>query len=385
MTKKLSDRVSKWSVLPTASFHGKILQLQESGEKIIDLTVGISNLPIPKSGEKAAINSIKTNNVPYTAITGTAELKGAIQKKLAGENKIKVDTSNIIVTTGAKQAIFQALYSITNPGDEILLFSPNWPAYTQMASMLKLTPKFLPLDQISSLGKMSVGPKAKVFILNNPHNPTGKIFTKQELQEVGSFIRKNNLWCLSDESYEKLNYQENHLSFQTVNPDLKSRIITTFSVSQSFSMMGWRLGYAVADKEIIEAMEAIQSSITAGTSAVTQTAVANIINTEEDYVKKLTAEFKKRRDLVYPKLSSIPWMKCDLPDSGPYFWCDITSLTKNSLEFTSKLLQKQKVALMPGEAFGAPGWIRIAFNVAPVQILEEAIKRIVKFEKDYDN
>lgn len=386
LNKLLSNRVSEWSVLPTASHHGKIVAMQHAGKKIIDLTIGISNVPIPKEGSQAAIRAIKTNNVPYTAIGGMEELKTVLQKKLDKENAIRAHTSNILVTTGAKQAIFQALYALTDPNDEVALFRPYWPAFTQILTMLKLKPRFIDLNDIPLLPTKTLGKQVKVLIVNNPHNPTGKIFNTHELETVALFAKKNNLIVIADESYEKLIYEGNYKSFSSiVDAKMREKLITTFSASQSFSMMGWRFGYAVANKEIIAAMEAVQSSITAATSAITQTAVTNSLPKERYYVKKLQDDFRKRRDTIYEKISQIHWITCAKPQSGPYFWCNIEKLTKNSMQFVDKLLEQQKVAVMPGEIFGTPGLIRIAFNVQSIPVLEEAVKRIAAFGDYYES
>lgn len=383
MARALSNRVSKWEVLPTAALHGEVLEMQQQGVDIIDLTIGISNRPIPDSGKQAAIQAITTNDVPYTAITGSSKLKTAIQQKLQKENNISCDLEQILVTTGAKQAIFQTLYVLTNPGDEVAMVTPYWSAYTQIAAMLKLTPVFFTIDDIPNLAGKKYSPKLKALLFDLPHNPTGKVFRKDELKAVVSFAKKNNLYIIADESYEKLVYEGQQISLATIDKEFRNNIITIFSVSQSFSMMGWRLGYAVASKKIIAAMEAVQSSITAATSAVTQAAVAALLPNEALYVKSLREEFQQRRDVIYQKLTDIPWMQCDLPQSGPYFWCNIQQLTANSLDFAATLLQEKKVAVMPGEALGSPGWIRLAFNVQPIPVLEDAVHRIAQFGETY--
>lgn len=377
----LSHRVSAWSVLPTAAFHGEILALQNAGEKVIDLTIAISNRPIPDKGKEAALQAIQANNAPYTEIGGSTELKRAIRYKLKQENSIVTKNENIIVSTGAKQAIFEALYVLTNPGDRIALFRPCWPAFTQMMAMLKLNPVFLDFDDIHELSNSKNNPNIKVLILNNPHNPTGKVFTRNELEAVASFVKKQNVFVITDESYEKLVYEGEFINFRTIDESLKDRIVTVFSVSQSFSMMGWRLGYAIAQKEVIQAMNAIQSSITAAPSAITQTAVLGSITSQNTHIKNLVSDFKQRRNAIYKQIAAIEWITCKLPPSGPYFWCNIEKVTSDSLQFSRKLLDEQKVAIMPGEAFGTPGWIRIAFNSQPIPVLETAVKRIETFGK----
>lgn len=384
MNNKFSNRVLEWSVLPTASLHGQILELQQQGESIIDLTIGISNRAIPEAAQEAAKQAIESNQISYTAISGSNNLKKVILSKLAKQNKISVELENIIVTTGAKQAIFEMLYVLTNPGDQVAMITPYWSAYTQIATMLNLESTFLKLTEIPTLSKKKVDPKLKVLLFDLPHNPTGKVFTKAELIEVISFAKQNNLYILADESYEKLVYEGQQISLATVDPDFADHIVTVFSLSQTFSMMGWRIGFAVANPEIIAAMEALQSSITAGTSGLSQVAAAAIIDNESEYISKLVEDFKERRDIIFSKIKQIPWIAADLPASGPYFWCNIQKLTSNSLDFAKQLLAEQKVALMPGEAFGEPGWIRIAFNVQSLDVLEQAIAKIAQFGEKYE-
>jgi len=380
---QLSNRVSTWSILPNAALHGKILELQNAGEEIIDLTIGISDLPIPEVGKKAAISTIKNNIVPYTAVSGDSGLKRAIQQKLKTQNKISAEFKNIIVSTGAKQAIFQALFVLTNPGDKVVLIKPYWPAYTQTLKMLKLEPFVIDINDIANINNIILDAKVKVLLFDLPHNPTGKVFTRKELGNFVSFAKKNNLLIIADESYEKLIYEGEQITLATLDKSMQNNILTTFSVSQSFSMMGWRLGYSVGNEEIISAMEAVQSSITAATPYVSQKAVSAILNTSDEYTSKLVHEFKKRRNAIYPKLNKIDWLMVENPASGPYFWCNIEKITKNSLKFSQRFLEEQKIAVMPGEPFGTPGWIRVAFNVQPTSVLEDAVKRLALFGKTY--
>jgi aspartate aminotransferase len=380
---QLSERVTDWSILPSAALHGKILELQNRGEKIIDLTIGISDRPIPVEGKNAAISAIKNNHVFYTAVGGDNQLKREIKNKLKNQNKLFYDYENIIVTTGAKQAIFEALYVLTNPGDKVAIIKPYWPAYMQAIKMLKLEPFIIDIDDVSS-NKLPIQDDIKILLFDLPHNPTGKVFSKQELINLISFAKKNSTFIIADESYEKLVYEGKQISLATLDESMRDRTLTIFSASQSFSMMGWRLGYALGNKEIISAMEGVQSSITAAPPYLSQISVAAALQNNGDYTQKLVADFKKRRDVIYPKLKEIKWLTCTLPESGPYFWCNIEKLTKNSVDFAKKILEGEKIAIMPGEPFGAPGWIRIAFNVQKIPVLRNVVKRLAQFGNNYE-
>ena len=322
---------------------------------------------------RAAMNAIKNNEVPYTPVAGTPALKEAISNKVWRENRIKAKSSEIIVTSGAKQAIFETLFVLTNPGDKIILFKPCWPALINICALLQLKPFFL---DISQKGHKSISEfrRAKVIILVNPHNPTGKVFSISELKSLVLFARRNKMTIISDESYEKLIYEGKHSSITSIAP--RSNIITVFSTSQTFSMMGWRLGYAIAPPKIIEAMEKVQGPITAGASAVSQAATEAALKTTSP--QKILNEFLARRDYLFSTLIKIPWIRCSKPKGGAYLWCDISRLTKSSAFFANDLLTKKRVAVMPGESFGAPGYIRISFNSAPLSVLHKAVKAIEK-------
>jgi aspartate aminotransferase len=265
----------------------------------------------------------------------------------------------------------------------VVLIKPYWPAYTQMLSMLKLESFTIDLDKLNTIKDIKTDSKTKILLFDLPHNPSGKVFTKKELLDLIAFAKNNNLFIIADESYEKLIYDGEQRSLVTLDKTMKENIMTIFSVSQSFSMMGWRLGYAAANKNIISAMEAVQSSITAATPYISQTSVTAIIN-NTSYSKDLVTKFKKRRDSIYTKLKDIDGITVELPESGPYFWCDIKKITKNSLDFSEKFLKKEKIAIMPGEPFGTPGWIRIAFNVHEIPVLEDAVSRLASFIKTYE-
>jgi len=379
---QLSDRVTGWTLQPNTALHGKILELQNAGEKIIDLTIGISDRPIPEESKNAAISAIKDDHVPYTAVGGDSELKHAIQNKLKNQNKLEYELENIMVTTGAKQAMFEALYVLTNPGDKVAIIRPYWPAYIQVMKMLKIEPFIIDVNDI--LNGKNVQVNTKVLLFDLPHNPTGKVFSKEELLSLISFAKKNNIFIIADESYEKLIYEGEQISLATLDESMQDNILTIFSASQSFSMMGWRLGYAVGNKEIITAIEAVQSSITAATPYISQTAVAAALQTNDAYTEKLVTGFKERRNEIYPQLKEIQWLECKLPASGPYFWCNIEKLTKNSVDFAKQLLEKEKIAVMPGEPFGTPGWIRIAFNVNQIPVLKDVVTRLAGFGENYE-
>lgn len=384
MKSHIIENLFELKPLPTAELHGIVLEMQNAGEKIIDLTIGISNLPIPDAAKIAAILSINNDKSFYTAISGDSKLKLAIQQKLIKQNELDYELDSIIVTTGAKQAIFESLYILTKPGDHVAIIRPYWPAHTQALKILKLVPFVIELDDIIRGNKIPNNPNVKVLLIDLPNNPTGKIFTVSQLISLLKFAKENNIYIIADESYEKLIYEGNHTSLATLDESMKDSILTVFSASQSYSMMGWRIGYAAGNKKIISALESVQSIITSATSYLSQTALTAALATDKTYNKNLITEFKKRRDTIFPKLTSIPWMECELPSSGPYFWCNIEKLTTDSAEFCTRLLEKEKIAVMPGDAFGTPGWIRIAFNIMPVAVLEDAVSRISSFGNTYE-
>lgn len=374
---QISQRIANARPLATTAMHARVEALREAGEKVVDFSIAISHFAAPESVRQAAAALAMSENLAYTAVGGGRALRTQLAAKVARENRIDATPSEIIVTNGAKQALYESLYVLTDPGDKIIIFRPYWPAYVATAQLLQLDVILVDLPKTLSAEFVSRLPAAKLVILNNPHNPTGKVWSEMELGALGEWLHTNGAGCIVDESYEKLVFAGEHSSLAASMDWRDLGIVTIFSASQSYAMMGWRAGFAVAPERVIAAMEALQGPITAAPSALTQAALGAAFDSAESH--ELVTDYRARRDLIVSMFASVSWAAVIPPDSGPYLWCDVSALGCDTIGFAEKLLSAYRVAIMPGDALGEPGYIRIGFIADDIGTLRRGIEAVIRF------
>lgn len=378
----ISNRIAHSRPLATTAMHGRAEALRNAGERVIDLSIAISHFPAP-AAVLAAVNAAldQQRTMPYTEVGGALRVREALRAKLRSENGIEAGVDEIIVTNGCKQAYYQALYAMTDPGDRIAVFRPYWPAYLATAELLGLEvtmadlPDTLTPDTLASFGKV------KALVLNNPHNPSGKVFTRAELEHILDWAALRGVHLIVDESYEHLIFDGEHVSLASVCQDQRDwrdiGIVTMFSASQSYAMMGWRVGFALAPQHIVKAMQNVQGPITAAAPHLSQVAAAAAFATGAPHA--MMRDYRVRRDLVLRHLAEVPWIGMRAPASGPYLWGDVRALTVDTVGFAERLIEQERVALMPGDALGVPGFIRIGYISDDHATLMEGVRRIVDF------
>jgi aspartate aminotransferase len=293
------------------------------------------------------------------------------------ENGIDARAEEIIVTNGAKQALYEALYVLTDPGDSVIVFRPHWPAYVASAELLGLKVLMVDLPETVDEAFLDSLPSAKLMIINNPHNPTGRVFSRQDLRWLCAWMRQRHCHAIVDESYEKLIFDSQHVSLGACADWRALGVVTLYSASQSYAMMGWRAGFALAPEHVVTAMETLQGPITAAPSALTQVALAAAFASGDPHAMR--EDYRARRDLVLAMLAPLPWMRISAPASGPYLWADVRALGCDTVGFAERLLAERGVAIMPGDALGVPGFIRIGYICDDVYTLMEGVRRLVAF------
>jgi aspartate aminotransferase len=375
---KTSARIASSRPLATTAMHGRVESLRAEGQEVIDFSIAISHFPAPRpvlDAVSAAIEHQRT--MPYTSVVGALEVRTRLAAKLAKENGIEADAAEIIVTNGAKQALYEALYAITDPGDSVLIFKPHWPAYLATSQLLGLRPILadLPAEITPQLLDSLEAPK--VVIINNPHNPTGKVYTRGELELLRAWVERIGAQVIVDESYEHLIFDGGHTSLAALCDWRKIGVITIFSASQSYAMMGWRVGFALAPAEVANAMQTLQGPITAAAPHLSQVAADVAFATGAP--REMMAEYRQRRDLAVKLFAGVPWIVMHAPASGPYLWGDVRRLTMDTNGFAERLIEQKKVAIMPGDALGVPGFIRLGYISDDVSTLREGIRRIIEF------
>ncbi len=375
----------------TMSLHAEVARLKATGVDIISFAVGELDVNSPDSAKRAAIKAIDENFTRYTVSDGIAELRQEIARSLSAETGQNFAMEQIIVSNGSKQASFNLLAAVLNRGDEVIIPSPYFPSHLRQVELLGATPVLLETAlsddfQIKpDLLKSLVTDKTKVLLLNSPHNPTGAVYTLETLSGVAEIVKEKDILLLSDEVYLGLVFPpaEEH-SMLKLFPELKSNFLIAGGFSKSFAMTGWRVGFAAGPLEIIEAAGIIQSNTTTNVCSISQKAALAALQEEPDFVKKLLPELISKRDTALKILNSINGLECLVPSGAFYLFPLITKFlgktydgnkVETSQDIASYLLRKHGLAVVPGESFGAPGFIRLNFSICQTD-LQKGLKRL---------
>lgn len=361
------------------------------GIHVVNFSAGESDFDTADNIKQKAIDAINSGFTKYTPVSGTLKLRQAIGEKLKQDENLDYTPDEIIVSCGAKQSIFNAILSICNESDEVIIPSPYWLSYPEMVNVagavvispktsnFKLTPK-----QLSE----SITKKTKLLILNSPCNPTGAVYTKQELQDIAKIIVKNKIYCISDEIYENMIYDGiEHTSIASLNPQIKERTIIVNGVSKTHSMTGWRIGYASGPKEVISAMTRLQSHSTSNASSIAQMAALEAISNSKNSSNSNVEHLLDRRNQMINGLNSLENVSFSKPEGAFYLWLNISKLIgKNykgthvdgSMTFSDLLLSEAKVAVVPGIVFGDDNYVRLSYTTS-LDKISEGTKRICEF------
>lgn len=391
---KLSNKAMQISPSLTLAITAKAKKMKADGIDVIGFGAGEPDFNTPKNIQEAGIKAIQEGLTRYTAASGIAELKDAIVKKFKADNNLNYKPSQIIISTGAKQCLANALQAILNPGDEVLVGAPYWVSYPELIQLADGKAVFVETREenafkltVQALEKASTN-KTKAFILNSPNNPTGTVYTKEELVKLAEFAKKNDLLIISDEIYEKLLYgEEGHISIASISEDAYNRTIVINGVSKAYAMTGWRLGYAASSEEITKLMSNIQSHTTSNPCSISQYASVEALNGDQSEVENMKKQFKARRDFMVDRINSINNLSCVKPEGAFYVMVNISKVLgkefdgkviKDSLTFSDLLLEKEKVAVIPGIAFGVDNFIRLSYATS-MDNIKNGLDRIEKF------
>jgi len=389
----LSDRINNLSESATLQMASRSRKLKEQGVDIISLSIGEPDFNTPECIKEAAIKAVHENYSHYSPVSGFSELRKAISEKFVRDNQLDYSPDQIVVSNGAKQSIANAILSLVNPGDEVIVPAPYWVSYPEMVKLaegkmvdipttidddFKVTP-----EQVKEV----ITEKTKVFLFNSPSNPTGSIYSKEELKAIADVLAPyENIYIISDEIYEYINYNSRHESIAQFE-NVRDRVIIINGVSKGFAMTGWRIGYMAASPEIAKACNKLQGQYTSGACAVSQQASLTGIeslNCASDAVKSMVEAFKGRRDLVIEKLKGIPGIRTNVPGAAFYVFPNIKAYfgksngevtINNDSDFCLYLLDKAHVAVVPGSAFGDPDCVRISYATSN-EVLKEALDRM---------
>ncbi len=389
----LSERIHRLAESETLAMTRRSRELKEQGFDVINLSIGQPDFNTPDYIKDAAKEALDRNFTFYPPVSGYPDLRKAICDKLKRDNGLDYLPEQVVVSTGAKQALANTMLSLVNPGDEVIVPAPYWVSYREIVKLaegtsvvinagvetdFKVTPEQL---------ERAITPKTKVFIYSSPCNPTGSVYSREELEALARVFEKHpDIFIISDEIYELINFKGKHESIAQF-PSMKERVIIINGVSKGFAMTGWRLGYCVAPAIIAKACDKIQGQFTSGASSISQKAALAALQTnpmESEELKKMIATFKSRRDLFLGLLNEIPGFETNVPDGAFYIFPKVTYYfgksvggvtIANSTDLCNYLLDYAHVALVPGEAFGDPECIRLSYATSDAE-LKEAARRI---------
>jgi aspartate aminotransferase len=387
----LAKRIQALEESSTLGMTKKARELASQGHQVISLSVGEPDFKTPAHICEAAKKAIDDGFHGYSPVAGYPDLRMAIANKLKRDNNLEWGSENIVVSTGAKHSLANAIAALINPGDEVIIFSPYWVSYSEMVKLAEGKSVIVQgafdnnFKVTAEQFEAAITPKTKMVMFASPNNPTGSVYTESELRDIANVVaRHENIFVLADEIYEYINFtQGGHFSIGSI-PEIKERVITVNGVAKGHAMTGWRIGFIAAAKWIADGIEKLQGQVTSGTNSIAQKAAVAAFNGTLDHAHEMKEAYDRRRKLVVSKLREIPGFKVNMPDGAFYAFPDISyyfgksdgkTTIKDSDDFCTWLLMDAFVATVAGSGFGAPDCMRISTAAADEQ-LEEACERI---------
>lgn len=395
----LSNKARAISASPTLAIDAKFKQMKANGEDVVGFGCGEPDFDTPQYIKDAAIAAINSGKTKYTPAAGTLELRKAVADKFKRENGLDYAPTDIVISNGAKHSLMNALTAILNPGDEVILPAPFWVSYPELIKLADGVPVIINTREENEFKasaedfKRALTEKTKAIILNSPSNPTGMVYTKDELKAIADFAVENNLYVVSDEIYEHLIYEGKHISIASFNDKIKNLTIVVNGVSKTYAMTGWRIGYAAANPEIAKIMSNVQSHASSNPNSIAQAATVAALSGGDEEIERMKRHFKNRRDYMVEAINSIDGVSCRMPHGAFYIMMNIGELVgktyygkiiNNSDDFAELFLDKAKVAVVPGTGFGAADYVRWSYATSMDNIVE-GIQRLKNFlENKYE-
>ncbi|GAB6107531.1 pyridoxal phosphate-dependent aminotransferase [Fusibacter bizertensis] len=386
----LSKKIKSITPSFTISISAKVAALKSEGKEIIDLSIGEPDFMTPDAGKFAAKDAIDRNKTKYDMVPGLVPLREEIVKKLSLENQVNYQPSEIVVSSGAKNAITNALIATLDPSDEVIIPAPYWTSYPEMVKLCHGVPKIVQTSEendfkltVKQLDK-AVTDKTKIVLINNPSNPTGAVYTRSELEPLVDYCSKHNLLILADEIYERICYDQPFVSIPSISQRAKEITILVNGFSKSAAMTGWRLGYTASNSEISKAISTLQGHLVSHPSTIAQWAGYGALKDGKEEMSQMVSIYKSRRDQLIPILNNLNNVSYVTPQGAFYLFINIsaykqyyTDSSSFSVAFSNQLLEEQQVAVVPGIAFGNDDYIRISY-ATKIEYVIEGLNRIQK-------
>jgi aspartate aminotransferase len=382
---KLAARVQQVTPSLTLAVSAKANAMQREGFDVCSFSAGEPDFDTPTHIKDAAIAALKAGKTRYGPAAGEPQLREAIAHKLVTDNQLPYKAENILVTNGGKHSLYNLMMTLIDPGDEVIIPAPYWVSYPEMVKLADGTPVIVETTMASGYKitpeqlQQAITPKTKLFVLNSPSNPTGMVYTPDEIRAIAQVAVEHDLLVVSDEIYEKLLYNgAEHLSIGAVSPEMFARTIVSNGFAKSYAMTGWRVGYLAAPVELIAANNRLQSHSTSNVCTFAQYGAIAALEGPQDCVETMRLAFEQRRSAILKMVEQIPGLSCPTPDGAFYVLVDIAASGMKSLAFCDALLEEQYVAAVPGVAFGADDSIRLSY-ATDMATIEKGLGRIAEF------
>ncbi len=387
----LSNRLNVISPSCTIGISSKVKSMRQSGIDVISLSIGEPDFTVPRKAIECGIKSLNDNCTQYDLVPGITILREEICKKLLEENNCNYSADEIVLASGAKNAITNALLAVTDPGDEILIPKPYWVSYIEMTKLVNAIPVEIETSKendfklTADILKKYITDKTKMIFLNNPSNPTGSVYTREELLEIANVCLENNIYILADEIYERICYNDGFVSVASLSEEIKDITITVNGFAKSSALTGLRLGYTASNKTIAKGISSIQGHLISHPSLTAQYIGYGALKYCKEDIDHMVETYKKRRDLVTAKLDSMEYVNYVYPNGAFYAFIDLSEVAKKynfqesfSIEFCDEFLSKHNVAIVPGKAFGIDEYVRISYACSEEEFTE-GLNRLEKF------
>jgi len=381
----VSQRAGNIAPSATLAIDSKAKQLKKEGNDVVIFGAGEPDFNTPENIKNAAKKAIDNNITRYTPPGGMAELKKAVADKLMRDNKLSYDVSEILISCGGKHSLYNIMMCALDKGDEVILPTPYWVSYDEMIKLAEAKTVFCETDDkfklTAEIVESKITPKTKMLILNSPSNPTGAVLDPEEIKKIAELAVRHNFYVVSDEVYEHFVYGNNEqVSIASFGDDIKKLTLISNSVSKTYAMTGWRIGYTSGPKEIIKAMDNLQGHSTSNPTSIAQMAAIEALSGPQDSVKLMVSAFDERRKFIYKRLNEIDGVSCIEPEGAFYAFPDISGTGMDSMAFASKLLEEALVAVVPGIAFGSDKHVRLSYATS-IHEITRGMDRIEKWLK----
>ncbi|MEH2126297.1 pyridoxal phosphate-dependent aminotransferase [Nostoc sp.] len=384
---KLAARVSQVTPSLTLAIAAKAKALKAEGIDVCSFSAGEPDFDTPAHIKAAAVKALEEGKTKYGAAAGEPKLREAIAHKLKIDNGLDYKSENVIVTNGGKHSLYNLIVALIDPGDEVIIPAPYWLSYPEMVTLVGGVPVIVPTDATTGYKitpeqlRKAITPKTKLFILNSPSNPTGMVYTPDEIKALAQVVVDADIFVVSDEIYEKILYDgAEHISIGSLGKEIFDRTLISNGFAKAYSMTGWRLGYLAGPVEIIKAASTIQGHSTSNVCTFAQYGAIAALQSSQDCVEKMRQAFAKRRQVMLDRLNAIPGLSTASPDGAFYLFPDISKTGLKSLKFCDALLEEHQVAVIPGIAFGADDNIRLSY-ATDMATIEKGMDRLEKFVK----